>query len=129
MQHATQKPTGFKGAREVKDSGCWPVFGQNTEPYVEPKIYEKQSVTVGFGNQLGEQMQLVQVQSEASSDSDISVEEDSRNGIHCPEIFFRQLCNAAINNWLDINTDEIMEKIVENYNLQPKKKKAKITKS
>lgn len=45
------------------------------------------------------------------------------------EDLFRELCHTAISSWVESNTDEIMAQIVENYNLQPKKKKAKITKS
>jgi len=55
-------------------------------------------------------------------------EEDSHEEgeITCGEELFRELCEAAIENWLEKHQEELFEQVVGNYNLQPKKKKQKL---
>lgn len=72
---------------------------------------------------------IIQSLSSSSSIDDDSMEEESRiRKVICGEDLFRDLLEAAISSWIDRNSDEIMDRVVENYNLQPKKKKAKVSK-
>lgn len=73
MEHSAIKKTNtFKSAiASPKDSGCWPNFGQSTEPYVQPPVYESKS-------DFGSQSQLVTIQSADSTESDISMEESEK---------------------------------------------------
>lgn len=54
--------------------------------------------------------------------------DDESIQVACGEDLFVEICENAIKYWLESHEEEIMEKIVDGYNLQPKKKKAKVTK-
>lgn len=54
--------------------------------------------------------------------------DDSDLQFLCGEDLFQELCETSIKYWLETHQEEIMEKIVDGYNLQPRKKKSKVTK-
>lgn len=64
----------------------------------------------------------------SSSEDDSGMDEESPRKVICGEDLFRDLFAAAFQQWLDNNADEIMDRIAENHVLQPRKKKAKVSK-
>lgn len=68
--------------------------------------------------------------SKPESDSSLEsgeISDDMRieNGVFLGEELFVEMVEAAIQAWFDKHNDNIMEKIVENHILQPKKKNTK----
>lgn len=72
----------------------------------------------------------IQVDKSTSPPNDSDIESESEemrleNGVFLGEELFIEMVDTAINAWFDKHNDHIMDLIVENHTLQPRKKKQK----
>lgn len=95
----------------------------NIEPSLKAKLQRTQGGILTQNSQNGfEKSGYPQIEVIDSEEG-----KETEGGVFCGEELFVEICENAIKHWIEMHNDEIMDRVVNNYNLQPKTKKQKVT--
>lgn len=112
----TQKVARARGALQVRNEM---EMEDDFPPVTEGKIVEHLAPTYGPTDRFGGLKELARAQ-------EISKTQSEREEVLCGEELFVSICETAIQVWIQEHAEELTEKLLSNYVLNPKKKQKKL---